>query len=358
MYRGHCACRPEQSKATLGPIPEHEFLMRSEKTMRVRGFEASRRSRRHVTLVGLGILVSATGAFTISRGGEPAAPAVQGADSVVIAAAGDLVCGSETPDGIPCLEEYMADLVIQLKPDALLLLGDLQYERGSAEDFKTRFEPTFGQFKAFIYPVPGNHEYFTEGAVPYFDYFNGVGADSGRAGSRGRGFYSFNLGAWHIVALNTNCPQIGGCSMRSAQAQWLRADLAANKAKCTLAFMHSARFSSGEHGNDDLLRDLWRIMYEAGVDVVLAAHDHTYERFGPQDWQGRTDKERGIRSFVVGTGGKGLARFGRTRPNSELQRNSAVGFLTMVLKADSYSWKFAPLPTLTLDDSGTGTCHD
>ena len=109
---------------------------------------------------------------------------------------------------------------------------------------------------------------------------------------------------------------------------------------------------------DDLLRDLWRIMYEAGVDVVLAAHDHTYERFGPQDWQGRTDKERGIRSFVVGTGGKGLARFGRTRPNSELQRNSAVGFLTMVLKADSYSWKFAPLPTLTLDDSGTGTCHD
>jgi 3',5'-cyclic AMP phosphodiesterase CpdA len=309
-------------------------------------------------MLSLGILVTATGAFTASQGGPPSASPVQGTDSVLIAAAGDLVCGSETPDGIPCLEVAMKALARQLKPDALLLLGDLQYERGSAVDFQERYEPTFGEFKSITYPVPGNHEYFTEGAIPYYDYFNGVGADSGRAGARGRGFYSFNLGAWHIVALNTNCPQIGGCSMRSAQAAWLRADLAANKAKCTLAFMHSARFSSGEHGNDDLLRDMWRIMYEAGVDVVLAAHDHTYERFGPQDWQGRTDKERGIRSFVVGTGGKGLARFLRPRPNSELQRNTAVGFLTMVLKADSYSWKFAPAPPYELDDSGTGTCHD
>ena len=309
-------------------------------------------------LLGLTILVAATGAFTVSQGGQLPAPA-QGADSVVIAAAGDLVCGSETPrDVIPCLEVEMAALAKQLKPDALLLMGDLQYERGSAADFQAYYEPTFGEFKSITYPVPGNHEYFTEGAVPYYDYFNGVGADSGRAGSRGRGYYSVNLGAWHVVGLNTNCPQIGGCSMRSAQAAWLRADLAANKTKCTLAFMHSARFSSGEHGNDDLLRDLWRIMYEAGVDVVLSAHDHTYERFGPQDWLGRTDKERGIRSFVVGTGGKGLARFARIRANSEIQRNSAVGFLTMVLKADSYSWKFAPVPPLELNDSGTGTCHD
>ena len=324
-----------------------------------RGFRAFRTSRLTATVLGLGILITITGAFSASQGGEPpVAPVQGGADSVVIAAAGDLVCGSETPKGIPCLELEMSALAKQLKPDALLLLGDLQYETGSAADFQAYYEPTFGELKSITYPVPGNHEYFTEGAAPYFDYFNGVGADSGRAGARGRGYYSFNLGAWHIVALNTNCPQIGGCSARSAQATWLRADLEANKAKCTLAFMHSARFSSGEHGNDELLRDMWRIMYEAGVDVVLSAHDHTYERFGRQDWLGRTDDKRGIRSFVVGTGGKGLARFLRTRPNSEIQRNSAVGFLTMVLKADSYSWKFAPAPPLELDDSGKGTCHD
>jgi acid phosphatase type 7 len=326
----------------------------------VRGPLAFRRSRLQLTLLGLLILVAITGAFSAFQGGEPPAADPQGAtDSVVIAAAGDLVCGRETPrDRIPCLEEYTADVVRQLKPNALLLMGDLQYETGSAADFQTFYEPTFGEFKAITYPVPGNHEYFTEGAVPYFDYFNGVGVDSGRAGSRGRGFYSFNLGAWHVVALNTNCPQIGGCSARSAQATWLRADLAANKTKCTLAFMHSARFSSGEHGNDELLRDLWRIMHEAGVDVVLSAHDHTYERFGRQDWLGRTDDKRGIRSFVVGTGGKGLARFLRARPNSEVRNNDAVGFLTMVLRADGYSWKFAPARTLKLDDSGKGTCHD
>jgi 3',5'-cyclic AMP phosphodiesterase CpdA len=315
-----------------------------------------------VTLLGLGILATVTGALAAAQGGEPASAGAQGAaDSVVIAAAGDLVCGTETPkERIPCLSDYTADLVRQLNPTALLLMGDLQYETGSAADFQEFYEPSFGPFKAITYPVPGNHEYFTEGAVPYFDYFNGVGADSGRAGSRGRGFYSFNLGAWHIVALNSNCPQIGGCSARSAQAMWLRADLAANRAKCTLAFMHSARFSSGEHGNDELMRDLWRIMHEAGVDVVLSAHDHTYERFGRQDWSGRTDNQRGIRSFVVGTGGKGLARFLRARPNSEIRSNSSIGVLTMVLKQDAYSWNFAAIPGLPdpLKDSGDGTCHD
>ena len=329
----------------------------------VRAFRAFFGSPSRVALLGLGILAMAAGALSAAQGSEPpaSAGAQGGADSVIIAAAGDLVCGTETPkERIPCLSDYTADLVRQLNPQALLLMGDLQYETGSAADFQAFYEPSFGPFKAITYPVPGNHEYFTEGAVPYFDYFNGVGADSGRAGSRGRGFYSFNLGAWHIVALNSNCPQIGGCSARSAQATWLRADLERNRAKCTLAFMHSARFSSGEHGNDELMRDLWRIMHEAGVDVVLSAHDHTYERFGPQDWMGRTDNKRGMRSFVVGTGGKGLARFLRPRPNSEVRENNSIGVLTMVLKQDRYSWKFATIPGLPdpLDDAGDGTCHD
>jgi len=249
-----------------------------------------------------------------------------------------------------------ADLVRRMQPQALLLLGDLQYEAGSATDFSAYFDPAFGEFKPITYPVPGNHEYMTRGAPGYFDYFNGPGADSGRAGSRSRGYYSFDLGAWHIVALNSNCPEIGGCGARSAQARWLRDDLAAHPTTCTLAFTHSARFSSGEHGNDDLMRDLWQILYESGADVVLSGHDHSYERFAPQDANGRADSLRGLRSFVVGTGGKGLGRLFRPRPNSEVRDNSSIGVLKLTLRPEDYSWRFVPIPGLTLADSGTARC--
>src|SRR5688572_3273693 len=261
-------------------------------------------------------------------------------DSVFVLATGDLVCGTMTPPGIPCYHAKTAALVRQLQPKALLLMGDLQYETGSAEDFSAFYDPAFGEFKAITYPAPGNHEYMTPGAAGYYDYFNGVGVDSGRAGSRRRGYYSFNLGVWHIVALNSNCVEIGGCSARSPQANWLRADLAAHKAKCTLVFAHSARFSSGEHGNDEFLRDLWQIMYDAGVDVYLSGHEHTYERFRPQDARGRADETRGIRAFVVGTGGKGTGRFLRPRPNSEIRDNSSIGVLSLTLRAEDYSWRF------------------
>ena len=284
--------------------------------------------------------------------------AMQAADSVLVAAAGDLVCGRATPAGIPCLHVRTADLVRQLKPDALLLLGDLQYETGSIEDFSAYYDPAFGEFKSITYPVPGNHEYFTKGARGYFDYFNGASADSGRAGSRSRGYYSFELGNWHIVALNANCIEIGGCGARSRQAQWLRADLAEHRRMCTLVFTHSPRFSSGEHGNDAALRDLWQILYEAGVDVVLAGHDHHYERFGPQDASGRADTTRGIRSFIVGTGGKGTGRKLRPQRNSEVLDNSSVGVLLLTLRREDYSWRFAPVPGYPLADSGTANCKE
>ena len=297
-----------------------------------------------------------------ARPAEASTPTTQGGggDSVLIAAAGDLVCGFDTPPRIPCLHPRTAALVRQLNPAALLLLGDVQYETGSTLDFQSYYEPAFGEFKSITYPVPGNHEYFTPGASGYFDYFNGAGVDSGRVGRRGRGYYSFDLGAWHIVALNSNCNEIGGCGARSPQAAWLRADLAAHRTKCTLAFTHSSRFSSGEHGNDDLLRDLWQILHEAGVDVVLSGHDHTYERFAPQDAVGRADGKRGIRAFVVGTGGKGLGRFMRIRPNSEVHDNSSIGWLTLTLRPETYSWRFVavPLPGSDLDDSGNGACHE
>jgi len=280
------------------------------------------------------------------------------ADSVFVLATGDIVCGTQTPGGIPCYSPRTAALVKRLQPAALLLMGDLQYETGSADDFSAFFDPQFGEFKAITYPVPGNHEYFTPGAAGYFDYFNGVGADSGRAGSRRRGYYSFNLGAWHVVALNSNCVEIGGCGARSQQANWLRADLVAHKSKCTLVFAHSARFSSGEHGNDELLRDLWQIMYDGGVDVYLSGHEHTYERFRPQDARGQSDEKRGIRAFIVGTGGKGLGRLLRPKPNSEILDNSSIGVLSLTLRAEDFSWRFFAVDDLPLDDTGSASCHD
>ena len=309
------------------------------------------------------LLIAVLGCST-AQARVPAAehvPQQGSSDSVVVLAAGDLVCGTMTPNGIPCFHPRTAALVKRLQPNALLLLGDLQYETGSRDDFAAFYDPAFGEFKSITYPTPGNHEYMTPGASGYYDYFNGVGADSGRAGSRRRGYYSFNLGAWHIVALNSNCLEIsGGCGARSPQANWLRADLAAHKAKCTLVFTHSARFSSGEHGNDEMLRDLWQVSYDGGVDVFLSGHEHIYERFSPQDARGRSDGARGIRAFIVGTGGKGTGRILREKPNSEIQGNRAIGVLSMTLRAEDYSWRFEPVAGLEgeLEDSGSAACHE
>jgi len=290
-------------------------------------------------------------ASAVAQNGGPDAP-------VVVMAVGDIVCGSMTPAEMPCFHVLTAELVRQVAPQALLLLGDLQYETGSADDFRDFFDPVFGSLRDITYPTPGNHEYFTRGARGYFDYFNGAGVDSGRAGSRRRGWYSFDLGAWHVVSLNSNCDQIsGGCGSRSPQARWLRDDLAAHPAKCTLAFWHNARFSSGGHGDDRSMRDLWPILQEFDVDLVLQGHDHDYERLAPLNASGRLDPAKGIRSFVVGTGGKGTGEFVGLRVGSEWQYNRAIGALRLELDATGYAWTFQPVGGEPALDPGRGTCR-
>jgi hypothetical protein len=295
-----------------------------------------------------------------TRARTPAAPAfdVAPAADPVVVAAGDIVCGTGTLAGLPCKQAATAALIGQVNPAAVLLLGDNQYENATLSDFNTYYAPTWGVYKSITFPAAGNHEYQTAGAAGYFDYFNGPGAQTGRAGDRSKGYYSVNVGSWHIVALNSNCDFIDGCGSGSPQEQWLRADLAANPAVCTLAFWHHPRFSSGSHGNNASMQAIWQALYDNGADLVLAGHDHDFERFAPQTATGVLDNARGLRSFVLGTGGKETAAFGTIRANSELRNNSSLGVLKLTLHATSLDWLFVPVPGNTLADAGTAQCHD
>ena len=187
-------------------------------------------------------------------------------------------------------------------------------------------------------------------AVDSFTYFGPA------AGERGRGWYSYDIGAWHLIALNSNCARVGGCGPGSAQERWLLADLAAHPARCTLAYWHHARFSSGGHRSDVADDGFWRALDAGGADLVVSAHDHDYERFAPQDPDGRADRGRGIRELVVGTGGKNLHRFGPVQANSQL-RHTGFGVLLLTLHARGYEWRFEPEPGGGTPDAGSGSCH-
>jgi hypothetical protein len=223
-------------------------------------------------------------------------------------------------------------------------LGDNAYPSGSADDYRNCYDKTWGRHKSRTRPVAGNHEYDTPGASAYYEYFGG------NAGPAGLGYYSYDLGNWHIVALNSNI----GVSVSSPQGLWLRNDLSAHPSTCTLAYWHYPLFSSSEHGNIDAMRDFWRILYDAGAEIVLGGHDHVYERFAPQDPNGAADPVNGIREFVAGTGGAPPYPFESIKPNSEV-RASAIGVLRFALKAGGYDWTFVPVSGP--GDSGSGTCH-
>jgi hypothetical protein len=233
----------------------------------------------------------------------------------------------------------------------VMAVGDLAYPDGTKENFVC-YDKVWGRAKSRTRPAPGNHEFHSAGATPYFDYFGAA------AGNPKTGYYSYELGTWHVIVLNSECVDVGGCEAGSPQEKWLRADLTAHPVACTLAYWHKPLFSSGgAHGNDLTVKPLWDALYEANSDVVVGGHDHDYERFAPQTPGGAADPKRGIREFVVGTGGKNHRPFTAPKPNSEVRDATAFGVLKLTLKRNAYDWQFIPEPGKTFTDSGSGTCH-
>src|SRR5215216_663540 len=263
----------------------------------------------------------------------------------VLVGAGDIAsCGSPGTEATAALLMGIGGTVATF--------GDNAYPRGTDADFAGCYDPTWGLFKERTNPSPGNHEYMTAGASGYFNYFGAA------AGDPDKGYYSYDLGSWHVISLNSNCSSVaGGCAAGSPQEQWLKNDLAAHSNACTLAYWHHPRFSSGMHGSHSLVAPFWNDLYQAGADVVLSGHDHDYERFAPLNPSGQTDPARGIREFVVGTGGAELREFDRILPTSEVQIAGRNGVLKMTLHPEGYDWQFVTAPDRIVADAGSATCH-
>jgi Calcineurin-like phosphoesterase len=262
----------------------------------------------------------------------------------ILVGAGDIAgCSSEGDEATAALLDGIDGTVFTV--------GDNVYESGTDAEFEECYQPSWGRHKARTYPSPGNHEYYTANASGYFHYFGAA------AGEPGEGYYSYDLGEWHVVALNGMCENVGGCEADSPMVRWLEEDLSANPKTCTLAYWHHPLFSSGYNGNQPKMKPTWDTLYAANVDVVVNGHDHSYERFAPQDPNGVADSERGIREFVVGTGGINLRPFETIEPNSEVRNADAYGVLKLTLRSTSYDWEFVPVAGETFTDSDSGECH-
>ena len=288
----------------------------------------------------LGCAAALAVALTAGVGKAPAATR-----GVLLVGAGDIAdCGLKT-------DEATAKLVKNIR-GTVFTLGDNVYDTGTRAEFKNCYDPSWGDFKRRTKPAVGNHEYYTNNASPYYDYFGR------KAGSPRRGYYSYDRGAWHIVVLNSNCEKVGGCDTDSPQAEWLRKDLAANRTACTLAYWHHPLFASGDEVQTASVRPFWEILYNRGAELVLAGHAHRYERHRLMDPSGRRDPENGIRQIIVGTGGKPPSGdIGTTDANSVVKNDNTPGVLRLSLKANSYNYKFIPVPNKNFTDQGKGTCH-
>jgi hypothetical protein len=293
---------------------------------------------------------------------DPPTDIVPADPPIIIAAAGDIAAaeGGDEKKTAALLHKINGETPLK----AILMLGDGAYRFSRLAEYRRLYEPTWGvpALKAITYPIPGNHEYLENpSGGGYYDYWNGEGQMSGKAGERGKGYYSFDLGKWHVIALNSNedCKYVA-CGEGSAQLAWLKADLATNQALCTLLMVHNPRYQSGTHrGDTPALQAAWAAAYDAGVDVVLAAHEHNYQQFAPMGKDGKLDREKGIRSFVIGTGGGRDFReeFNNARMDTEEKRivdQSGVFFMTLTPRDYSFRWLYADG---RLGAEGTGTCH-
>lgn len=275
----------------------------------------------------------------------PSAAKQASGDDPVLIGAGDIADCTDLSGA-----EATAKL-LEANPGTVMAIGDLAYPDGTRENF-TCYEKTWGRVKSRTHPAVGNHEFHSAGATFYFEYFGSV------AGDPKNGFYSYDLGDWHIIVLNSECKEVGGCDGGSREEKWLRDDLASHPASCTLAYFHKPLFSSGgAHGNDPEIRPLFQALYDAHADIVVAGHDHDYERFAAQSPTGTADPKLGIREFVAGTGGKSHRAFTAPQPNSEVRDNTAFGVLKFVLHPRGYDWLFIPEAGKTFTDSGSGQCH-
>lgn len=270
------------------------------------------------------------------------------APPVVLVGAGDIASCTSTAD------EATAAVLAGIA-GTVFTLGDNVYPNGTASEFTNCYGPSWGQasIKSRTRPVPGNHDYNTFNATGYYGYFGSA------AGDPTKGYYAYDLGAWRIYVLNTNDGGCGvvACGAGSAQEAWLKADLAANPRACVAAMWHHPRFTSGTHGDNAVSSALWTALYDAGAEIILNGHDHTYERFAPQSPSGALDTANGIVELVVGTGGKDLYAFGTPKPNSLVRNNTTWGVLKLTLSAGSWSFNFVPVAGGTFTDSGNGTCH-
>lgn len=289
---------------------------------------------------------------------DPVAERSAREDAVTVIAAGDIAChpsdgdfndGEGTEER--CRQQHTADLVVQHDPEAVLMVGDAQYEDGELEAFMGSYDRSWGAFYDKTYPVPGNHEYETDGAAGYFDYFGD------RAGDPDEGYYTFDLNGWQFLALNSNCEDIGGCGHDSTQYEWLQQTLESGTGMCEIAFLHHPRWVSAKDLVNDELRPLYDLLYHYGVDLVLSGDSHHYERFRPQDPAGNRDDVAGIRQFVVGMGGVDLHNLETILPNSEVRNNDTFGVLKLVLHDEWYAWEFVAEDGKRFLDTGSGACR-
>ena len=283
-------------------------------------------------------------AATVERelAASPAPAGERSGDSgTTLVGAGDIAdCDSHGDEQTAALLDRIAGTVFTA--------GDNAYSDGTAEQFARCYTGSWGRHRARTRPAPGNHDYRSDDGAPYFHYYGAL------AGPAGRGYYSYDVGSWHVISLNSNIDMRAG----SPQERWLRDDLAAHPSACVLAYWHHPRFSSGtEHGSDRRTRFLWQALYDHGADVVLAGHEHNYERFAPQTAEGAADAARGIREFVVGTGGADRYAFGPPLPNSEVRNGDVWGVLKLTLLPGRYRWEFVPVAGMSFSDSGLGRCH-